>query len=68
MPITGRRPAVEQLSLIAQGNIRYVLKRPNQDGTTHVVFEPLDFLSRLAASVSSARVNLTHFHGPLPRR
>jgi hypothetical protein len=28
-----------------------------------VVFEPLDFLSRLAALVPSPRVNLTRFHG-----
>ena len=38
------RPAVstERLSLTAQGNIRYRLKTPYPDGTTDVVFEPLD--------------------------
>ena len=38
------RPAVstERLSLTAQGNIRYRLKTPYRDGTTDVVFEPLD--------------------------
>jgi hypothetical protein len=59
------RPAVatERLSLTAQGHIRYALKTPYRDGTTHVVFEPLDFLSRLAALVPAPRVNLTRFHG-----
>jgi hypothetical protein len=47
------RPAVSQarLSLTAGGNVRYQLKAPYRDGTTHVVFEPLDFLARLAALV-----------------
>jgi hypothetical protein len=31
--------------------------------TTHVVFEPLDFLARLAALVPRLRVNLTRYHG-----
>ena len=59
------RPAVatERLTLTAQGNVRYALKTPYRDGTTHVVFEPLDFLSRLAALVPSPRVNLTRFPG-----
>jgi len=55
--------SIERLSLTAQGDIRYALKTPYRDGTTHVVFEPVDFLSRLAALVPSARVNLTRFHG-----
>jgi hypothetical protein len=39
----------ERLSLTAQGHTRYALKTPYRDGTTHVIFEPLDFLARLAA-------------------
>ena len=59
------RPAVstERLSLTAQGNIRYRLKTPYRDGTTDVVFEPLDFMARLAALVPTPRVNLTRYHG-----
>ena len=59
------RPAVstERLSLTAQGNIRYRLKTPYRDGTTDVVFEPLDFIARLAALVPTPRVNLTRYHG-----
>ena len=33
------------------------------DGTTHVIFEPLDFISKLASLVPKPRVNLTRFHG-----
>ena len=59
------RPAVstERLSLTTQGNIRYRLKTPYWDGTTDVVFEPLDFMARLAALVPTPRVNLTRYHG-----
>ena len=61
------RPAVstERLSLTPQGNIRYRLKTPYRDGTTDVVFEPLDFMARLAALVPTPRVNLTRYHGVL---
>ena len=59
------RPAVseQRLSLTAQGKVRYQLKTPYSDGTTHVIFEPLDFISRLAALVPKPRVNLTRYHG-----
>ncbi|MBK9665550.1 MAG: transposase [Gammaproteobacteria bacterium] len=43
----------------------YLLKTPYRDGTTHVVFEPLDFIARLAALVPRPRVNLTRYHGVL---
>ena len=39
------------------------MKTPYRDGTTHVVFDPLDFIARLAALVPKPRVNLTRFHG-----
>ena len=32
-------------------------------GTTHVLFEPLDFIARIAALVPKPRVHLTRFHG-----
>ena len=59
------RPAVstERMALTQQGNIRYTLKTPYRDGTTHIVLEPLDFIARLAALVPKPRVNLTRFHG-----
>ena len=45
------------------GNVRHHFKTPWHDGTTHVVFEPPDFIARLAALVPKPRVNLTRFHG-----
>ena len=59
------RPAVSEkrLALTTNGNVRYQLKTPYCDGTTHVIFEPLDFIARLAALVPKPRVNLTRFHG-----
>ena len=59
------RPAVSEkrLALTSNGNIRYQLKTPYRDGTTHVIFEPLDFIAKLAALVPKPRVNLTRFHG-----
>ena len=70
-------PAVSEkrLSLTPNGNVRYQLKTPYREslprersecfghGTTHVIFEPLDFIARLAALVPKPRVNLTRFHG-----
>jgi hypothetical protein len=58
------RPAISEkrLSLTPNGNIRYHLKTPYRDGTTHVIFEPLDFIARLAALLSKPRVNLTRIH------
>jgi hypothetical protein len=55
----------ESLSLTERGEVRYTLKTPYRDGTTHVVFQPLDFLARLAALVPRPRVNLTRLHGVL---
>ena len=59
------RPALaeKRLSLTPSGKVRYHFKTPWRDGTTHVVFEPLDFIARLAALVPKPRVNLTRFHG-----
>jgi hypothetical protein len=59
------RPAISEkrLSLTPNGNVRYQLKTPYRDGTTHVIFEPLDLIARLAALVPKPRVNLTRFHG-----
>jgi hypothetical protein len=55
--------SVERLDLTAQGQVRYRLKTPYRDGTTHIVLEPLDFIARLAALVPPPRVHLTRFHG-----
>ncbi len=41
--------ALERLSIDGDGLVVYALKHPFRDGTTHVLFEPLDFIARLAA-------------------
>jgi hypothetical protein len=58
------RPAVstKRLSLTRNGQVRYELKTPWRNGTTHIIFEPLDFVARLVSLVPKPRVNLTRFH------
>ena len=41
----------------------FLTRCPYRDGTTHVIFEPLDFIARQAALVPKPRVNRTRFHG-----
>jgi hypothetical protein len=43
--------AEKRLSLTRNGMVRYQLKIPYHNGTTHVIFEPLNFISKLAALV-----------------
>jgi hypothetical protein len=48
--------------------VRYQLKTHYRDGTagdrrSHAIFEPLDFIARLAVLVPKPRVNLTRLHG-----
>ncbi len=61
------RPAISEkrLSLTSQCKVRYELKTPYRDGTTYVIFEPVDFIAKLAALVPKPRVNLTRIdlHG-----
>jgi len=59
------RPSVSEkrLSLTSAGKIRYQLKTPYSDGKTHVIFETLDFISKLASLVPKSRVNMSRFHG-----
>ncbi len=59
------RPAISEkrLSLTPNGNVRYQLKTPYRDGTTHVIFETLGLIAWLAALVPKPRVNLTRFRG-----
>ena len=59
------RPAIaeQRLSLASNGNVMVALKTPYDDGTSHVVLSPMEFVGRLAALVPSPRINLTRFHG-----
>ena len=59
------RAAVSQkrLSLTQNGQVRYELKTRYRDGTTYVIFDPLDFIARLVALIPKPRVNLARYHG-----
>jgi hypothetical protein len=55
------RPAVatKRLSMTRNGQVRYELKTPWHNGTTHVIFEPLDFISRLVSLVPIQQSGVT---------
>lgn len=59
------RPAIseQRLSISPHGRVRYQIKTPWKNGTTHVEFEPVEFIAKLAALVPPPRVHLTRFHG-----
>lgn len=61
------RPAIasERLSLDEHGRVVYRLRRHWKDGTRAVVFQPLDFIARLAALVPRPRTHLLTYHGVL---
>jgi len=39
------------------------MKTPWKNCTTHLLFEPLDFVARLAALIPKPRINLIRYHG-----
>jgi hypothetical protein len=43
----------------SSGQVRYTLKAPYRDGTTHIVVELLVLMARLAALVPPPRMHLT---------
>jgi hypothetical protein len=55
----------DRLSLLPDGRLLYRLKRRWSDGTTHVIYEPMELLERLAALVPPPRFNITRFYGVL---
>lgn len=54
----------ELLEERSDGRIAYEPKRPWQDGTG-TVFEPAEFLGRMAALVPSPRIHQVRYHGVL---
>ena len=62
----GRPPlATERLSLLPDGRLLYRLKRRWRDGTSHVIFSPLELVEKLAALVPPPRFNLVRYSGIL---
>ena len=64
------RPPVarERLSVTDDGQVRLHLRQRWADGTTHLVFDPVEFLGRLAVLVPRPRINLVLYHGVLGPR
>jgi putative transposase/transposase-like zinc-binding protein len=64
------RPPVaeERVSSTTDGHVRLTLRRRWTDGTTCLLFDPVDFLARFAALTPRPRVNLILYHGVLAPR
>ena len=64
------RPTVAQdrLRLTAEGQVVLQLRHPWADGTTHLLFDPLELLERLAVLIPRPRINLILYHGVLGPR
>ena len=54
--------AIERLSLLPDGRLLYRRKRRWRNGTTHVIFEPLELVEKLAALVPRPRFNLVRYY------
>jgi hypothetical protein len=61
------RPPVAQdrLALTPEGQVLLTLKGEWADGTTHLLFEPVEFLEKLAVLTPRPRINLVIYHGIL---
>ena len=64
------RPPVpgDRLSVTGDGQVMLQLRHRWADGTTHLVFDPVEFLGRLAVLVPRPRINLLLYHGVLGPR
>jgi len=58
----------ERLRVSSNGQVVLDLRRRWADGTTQLVFDPVEFLERLAARVPRPRINLILYHGVLAPR
>jgi hypothetical protein len=52
----------------ANGKIQSELKSPFRNGTTHILFSTLYFLSKLAALAPRPRHNLVRYHNAFTRK
>ena len=60
---TDSKSGMRRFPPTSQRLVRYELKTSYRDGTTHVFFETLDLMARLAALIPKPRVNLIRYHG-----
>jgi hypothetical protein len=66
----GLRPPFSQkrLSLTPDGTVRLQLRKPWHTGQRDIVFEPVEFLRRLAAGIPHPNQHLVRFHGVVAPR
>jgi len=57
--------AIERLKLLSDGRLLYKLKKKWRDGTSHIIFQPLELMERLAALVPAPRFNMIRYSGVL---
>jgi len=57
--------ALERLNWTPDGNVIYRLKKSYTDGTTHVLFSPMELVEKLVALVPRPNVHLVRYHGVL---
>jgi hypothetical protein len=64
------RPPIcnQRLSWTKEGRVLYQLKKRWSDGTTAIIFEPLDFVAKVAALVPRPRHHMVRYHGALAPR
>jgi hypothetical protein len=60
--------AQDRLQLMPDGQAVLELRRRWTDGTTHLIFDPVELLERLAALIPRPRINLVLYHGVLAPR
>jgi hypothetical protein len=60
--------AAERLERDTDGQVRLRLKTPWNDGTTHLLFDPIELLEKLAALIPRPHINLVLYHGVLAAR
>lgn len=62
----GRPPiAQERLERLADGRLHFTMKKPWRDGTTALVFEPLDLVARICAMIPTPWFHMVRYHGVL---
>ncbi|MCP4967515.1 MAG: transposase [bacterium] len=61
------RPALshDRVQLTQQGKVKLRLKRAWSDGTSHLIFSPLDFLARMVPLIPPPRMHRVRYHGVL---
>lgn len=59
--------ANERITRTQNGDVTLKLKKPFSDGTTHIIFTPLEFIEKLSALVPKPRVHLIRYAGAFAR-